>query len=202
VAVSRLSTNTVDTKANQRIRATTTLTISRKSIMSIEAMKPTTWVSKEQLLQDWLPRLWDALRDVRNKENAAAEETLYELYVEMKQQTIAEKIDTMSEITPEDQLSAVIAELQATQKRLADTENILCRQHFEQAQKQCKYPNCDYPCMDLPDCEQTQKQSTVNQFHPDYADEAINEMTLTIQKQAMRIEELEQAQKEKQDGAD
>jgi len=32
---------------------------------------------------------------------------------------------------------------------------------------------------------------TVNQFHPDYADEAINEMTLTIQKQAQRIEELE-----------
>ena len=58
--------------------------------------EPMAWVTKEQLLQDWLPRLWDALKDVRHNENASAQETLYELYVEMEQQTISEKIDTMS----------------------------------------------------------------------------------------------------------
>lgn len=79
----------------------------------------------EQLLQEWLPRLWDALRDVRNNENASAEETLYELYVEMKHQTIAEKIDTFSEITLKDKMSVLASELLTVQKRVSELEQIL-----------------------------------------------------------------------------
>jgi ABC-type uncharacterized transport system ATPase subunit len=92
-------------------------------------------MTKEQLLQEWLPRLWDALRDVRNKENASAEETLYELYVEMKQQTLAEKIDTMSEITLEDKLSVLASELMASQKRVSELDLIICQRNFMEKSK-------------------------------------------------------------------
>jgi hypothetical protein len=93
--------------------------------------EPVAWVTKEQLLQDWLPRLWDAWNDVRDNENASAQETLYELYVEMKQQTIAEKIDTMSEITLEDQLSVMASDLLAAQKRVSELDLIICQRAFE-----------------------------------------------------------------------
>ena len=87
-------------------------------------------MTKEQLLQEWLPRLWDALKDVRHKENASAEETLDELYVEMKQQTIAEKIDTLSEITLEDKMSVLASDLLAAQKRVSELELIACQRNF------------------------------------------------------------------------
>jgi hypothetical protein len=86
---------------------------------------------KEELLQDWLPRLWGALIHVRAGSYADAEEDLYELYVEMKQQTLAEKLETFGEITLEDQLSAMALELLATQKRVADLELQICQRHFE-----------------------------------------------------------------------
>jgi hypothetical protein len=93
-------------------------------------------MTKEELLQDWLPRLMDALKDVRHKENAAAEETIYELYVEMSQETLAEKLKTFSEITLEDQLSAIALELQSAQKRVAELENGICQRAFEAKQEQ------------------------------------------------------------------
>jgi len=94
-------------------------------------------MTKEELLQDWLPRLMSALKDVRHKENASAEETLYELYVEMKQQTLAEKMSTFSEITLEDQMSAMAIELQSAQKRLANLELGICQRAFD-AKKGCE----------------------------------------------------------------
>ena len=94
-------------------------------------------MTKEELLQDWLPRLFNALQEVRNKENSAAEETIYELYVEMKQQTLAEKISTFSEITLEDQMSAMAIELQSAQKRLANLELGICQRAFD-AKKGCE----------------------------------------------------------------
>ena len=102
--------------------------------MSIEAMKQAQ-ITKEDLLQEWIPRLWDALKNVRQNNNAAAEEAIYELYVEMKQQTLAEKMSTFSEITLEDQLSAMALDLIATKKRLAEVELIMCQKHLE-AEKQ------------------------------------------------------------------
>jgi len=104
-------------------------------------------MTKEQLLQDWLPRLMGALQEVRNNENAAAQETIYELYVEMKQQTLAEKISTFSEITLEDQMSAMAIELLASQKRVAELENSICQRAFEAKQEQgepvfCECANC------------------------------------------------------------
>ncbi len=88
-------------------------------------------MTKEELLQDWLPRLMGALQEVRNNENAAAQETIYELYVEMKQQTLAEKMSTFSEITLEDQMSAMAIELQSAQKRLANLELGICQREFD-----------------------------------------------------------------------
>ena len=93
-------------------------------------------MTKEELLQDWLPRLWSVLQDVRCNESFAAQEALYELYVEMKQQTLAEKMSTFSEITLEDQMSAMAIELQSTQKRLAEIENSICQQAFVAKQEQ------------------------------------------------------------------
>ena len=93
-------------------------------------------MTKEELLQDWLPRLMSALKDVRHKEFGAAEETIYEIYVEMKQQTLAEKISTFSEITLEDQMSAMAIELQSAQKRLANLELGICQRAFD-AKKGC-----------------------------------------------------------------
>jgi hypothetical protein len=93
-------------------------------------------MSKEDLLQNWLPRLWNALKDVRQNNNAAAQETIYELYVEMKQQTLAEKLETFSQITLEDQLSAMALELQAAQKRVSELENGICQRAFEAKQEQ------------------------------------------------------------------
>jgi len=92
-------------------------------------------MTKEQLLQEWLPRLWGALKDVRHNENASAEETLYELYVEMKQQTLSEKLETFSEITIEDQLSSLSLELQSTRKSLANLENSICQRAFTKETK-------------------------------------------------------------------
>jgi hypothetical protein len=88
-------------------------------------------MTKEELLQDWLPRLWGALIHVRAGNPAAAEEDLYELYVEMKQQTLAEIQDVFGDITLEDQLSAMALELISTKKRLAEVELIMCQKHLE-----------------------------------------------------------------------
>jgi hypothetical protein len=93
-------------------------------------------MTKEELLQDWLPRLMEALKYVRDKENAEAEETIYELYVEMSQETLAEKLETFSEITLEDQMSAMAIELLAAQKRVANLELGICQRAFEAKQEQ------------------------------------------------------------------
>lgn len=88
--------------------------------------------TKEELLQDWLPRLWGALIHVRAGSYAVAEEDLYELYVEMRQQTLAEKIDTMGNITTEDMLSAAMMDLHNARKRIAELELPICQRHFEE----------------------------------------------------------------------
>jgi hypothetical protein len=110
---------------DQLARSATALVLSLLKKMRMIAM------TKEELLQDWLPRLFDALQQVRNNENAAAQEAIYELYVEMKQQTLSEKMSTFSEITLEDQMSAMAIELQSAQKRLANLELGICQRAFE-----------------------------------------------------------------------
>jgi hypothetical protein len=41
---------------------------------------------------------------------------------------------------------------------------------IEAKQKQCKYPNCDYPCMNLPDCQQQGEPVATDDFFKTIAD--------------------------------
>jgi hypothetical protein len=38
------------------------------------------------------------------------------------------------------------------------------RQAIAEAEKQCQYPNCDYPCMDLPDCQEQETEALHQAF--------------------------------------
>jgi hypothetical protein len=41
---------------------------------------------------------------------------------------------------------------------------------MEAKQEQCKYPNCDYPCMNLPDCQEQDEPVATDDFFKTIAD--------------------------------